>query len=277
MKNTLRRALRTFIQTIVGYIAVNICILDFSQSKEVIKSSFVGLIISAISAAVAAVMNLNDSQELGSGCMSMDYWVTKYLGSGIDYDFAYGVQCVDLVKHFIDKVLGIKPQSIGNAIEYYNKRNKSTYLTKNFTWINNTPEFIPQKGDICVFTSKSGNGHVSIATGKGTVNYFYSYDQNYPHGDHEPMTEVKHTYDRFLGVLRPKDQSNINVLKVTYFKKCNSKYNSIVDALESIGANSSYKYRKSIASINSIKNYTGTSNQNQAMLTLLKNGTLIKP
>lgn len=141
--------------------------------------------------------------------ISMNKWVEKNLGKGIDYDGAYGVQCVDLAKHFIKNVLGIEPHSIGNAIEYYRKRESSKYLTTNFNWISNTPDFVPQKGDLCVFTSKSGHGHISVATGEGTTSYFYSYDQNYPSGKHEPMTKIKHTYASFLGVLRPKNQKNI--------------------------------------------------------------------
>jgi hypothetical protein len=141
--------------------------------------------------------------------MKFDNWVKENLGKGIDYDGAYGVQCVDLIKHFVKNVLGVEPQSIGNAIEYYNKRSTSSYLTDNFKWIDNTKEFVPQKGDICVFTSSSGIGHVSVATGEGTTSYFYSYDQNYPTGNHEPMTKIKHTYSSFLGVLRPKNQDNI--------------------------------------------------------------------
>jgi hypothetical protein len=141
--------------------------------------------------------------------MKMNDWVKKYLGTGIDYDGAYGVQCVDLAKHFIKNVLGVEPESIGNAIEYYNKRKTSSYLTDNFKWIDNTDTFVPAKGDLCVFTSKSGNGHISVASGEGTTSYFYSYDQNYPTGNHEPMTKIKHTYSSFLGVLRPKNQTNI--------------------------------------------------------------------
>lgn len=141
--------------------------------------------------------------------ISMDKWVKANLGKGIDYDGAYGVQCVDLAKHFIKNVLGVEPQSIGNAIEYYNKRKSSKYLTTNFNWISNTPDFVPRKGDLCVFTSKSGHGHISVATGEGTTSYFYSYDQNYPSAKHEPMTKIKHTYASFLGVLRPKNQKDI--------------------------------------------------------------------
>lgn len=63
----------------------------------------------------------------------------------------------------------------------------------------------------------------------------------------------------------------------SYFKKCDSKYTSIVDALGSIGANSGYSYRAKIASANSIKGYVGTAQQNIALLALLKKGKLIKP
>lgn len=141
--------------------------------------------------------------------MTMNEWVSKNLGKGIDYDGVYDVQCVDLIKSFVKDVLGVEPQSIGNAIEYYNKRNTSPYLKNNFKWIDYKKGFVPDKGDICVFTTKSGKGHVSIATGEGNTNYFYSYDQNYPSGKNEPMAKVKHTYGSLLGVLRPKEQKSI--------------------------------------------------------------------
>lgn len=63
---------------------------------------------------------------------------------------------------------------------------------------------------------------------------------------------------------------------VVYYPKCASKYSSIVDALKSIGVDSSYSNRKSIAQINGISNYTGTASQNNTLLNLLKQGRLIK-
>lgn len=201
--------------------------------------------------------------------ITFEKWVNNNLGKGIDFDGAYGVQCVDLAKHYIKNVLGVTPQSIGNAIEYYNKRNSSKYLIDNFTWISNTPEFVPQKGDLCVFTSKSGNGHISVANGEGTTSYFYSYDQNYPSAKHEPMTLIKHSYKSFLGVLRPKQ-------RLSYYKKYNGNSLSIVDALDSLKIDSTYSNRKKIASKNNIKDYKGTVSQNEKMLTLLKQGKLIK-
>jgi hypothetical protein len=65
--------------------------------------------------------------------------------------------------------------------------------------------------------------------------------------------------------------------KVYYFNKCNDKYTSIVDALKSLGFNSSFSYRKQIAAVNGIKAYIGTAKQNTTLLTLLKQGKLIKP
>ena len=142
--------------------------------------------------------------------MTFDKWVKDNIGKSIDYDKVYGVQCVDLVKHYIKNVLEVEPESIGNAIEYYNKRKTSKYLTKNFIWIDNTPLFVTKRGDIGVFKSKTGHGHICICTGDGNTKEFYSYDQNYPNAKHEPMTLIKHNYTNFLGVLRPINQKNIS-------------------------------------------------------------------
>jgi hypothetical protein len=62
-KETFKRLSRTFIQTALGYILVNIAYVDFSDGKETIKSAMIGLGISAISAAIAAVMNLTNESE----------------------------------------------------------------------------------------------------------------------------------------------------------------------------------------------------------------------
>lgn len=62
-----------------------------------------------------------------------------------------------------------------------------------------------------------------------------------------------------------------------YFNKYNGNSSSIVDALKSINESYSYEYRSKIASANNIKNYAGTSVQNNQLLKLLKTGKLIKP
>ncbi len=63
----------------------------------------------------------------------------------------------------------------------------------------------------------------------------------------------------------------------TYFPACNSSYSSIVDALKSIGVDSSYNNRATIAAKNGITGYSGTAAQNNQLLSLLKSGKLINP
>lgn len=62
-----------------------------------------------------------------------------------------------------------------------------------------------------------------------------------------------------------------------YFKKYAGDTTSIVTALKSIGATSTFDYRSKIAKANSITAYSGTAAQNTKMLNLLKQGKLIKP
>ena len=52
-KQTLNRALRTFIQTAIGYAAINIVAIDFSASKQVLKSALIGLGVASVSAGIS--------------------------------------------------------------------------------------------------------------------------------------------------------------------------------------------------------------------------------
>ena len=62
-----------------------------------------------------------------------------------------------------------------------------------------------------------------------------------------------------------------------YFKRYEGDTVSIVMALKSIGAESSYAYRRRVAAKNDIKDYSGTARQNLYMLSLLKKGELLLP
>lgn len=64
--------------------------------------------------------------------------------------------------------------------------------------------------------------------------------------------------------------------KIVYYPKYKGKSKSLVDALKSLGINSSKSNRKKVASLNGIKNYSGTASQNTKLLNLLKRGKLIK-
>ncbi len=81
-------------------------------------------------------------------------------------------------------------------------------------------------------------------------------------------------------------QSKVNALMkgntsseptVKYFAKYTGSSGSIVTALKAIGENSSYSYRRTVAKKNGFSDYGGTAKQNTALLSLLKQGKLIKP
>lgn len=60
MKTWIKRSYRTFLQTAIGYIAVNVATLDFTEDGAVLKSAIIGLGVSAVAAGIAAVMNMKE-------------------------------------------------------------------------------------------------------------------------------------------------------------------------------------------------------------------------
>lgn len=59
MKTWMKRAIRTFVQAAVGYIAVALPAIDF-ENTSALKTALIGLGVSAVSAGLSAVMNLKE-------------------------------------------------------------------------------------------------------------------------------------------------------------------------------------------------------------------------
>ena len=153
--------------------------------------------------------------------MTYQEFVDKHIGKFWDYDGYYGVQCCDLTNYYFAEVFGIPNADLfrfANACNYYSDFNSfSGTIQKKFKRIENTPEFVPKKGDVVVWGAElnsKGLGHIAIATGEGDTNYFYSYDQNWT-GNNDKMTKIKHNYNCVSGVLRPIDQTKITDGKTT--------------------------------------------------------------
>ena len=130
--------------------------------------------------------------------MKIEDFFNKYNGKGIDNDGAYGFQCMDLYNQYQEEVMGVKAKGANYAYLVWD-----SYDKENFDRIVNTPSFVPKLGDVAVWTKgKIPYGHVSICTGKGDINKFESFDQNW----NKPYcTYEEHDYfNGFLGVLRPK-------------------------------------------------------------------------
>ncbi|MBR3150107.1 MAG: hypothetical protein IKF64_08050 [Eubacterium sp.] len=63
-KNTLIRALRTFLQSALSYMLVNLAASDLTGDKDTVKTVILGLLISSVAAGLAAAMNLEKGDTL---------------------------------------------------------------------------------------------------------------------------------------------------------------------------------------------------------------------
>lgn len=149
--------------------------------------------------------------------MNFTDFFNEYNGKSVEKEDASNLdQCFDLAFAWCD-ALQIPRDAIRhlNAFQIYTD---ATDITRQyFDLIENTPEAVPQVGDIVVFSTVVGPaGHVSIANGIGDTNSFQSFDQNWDtardnHGT-DPVTGllipyshlVTHTYNGVLGWLRSK-------------------------------------------------------------------------
>ena len=140
-------------------------------------------------------------------------WTYAQEGKFLDCDGAYGAQCVDLIQYYYS-YLGQGGYARGNGYDYV-----SNPLPNGWIRIKNTPEFIPQPGDIAVWGKELSQwGHVAIILSANSHS-FVSMDQNWPRNS--PCKQVTHNYNNFWGVIRPKfnmkpSYSNISTYKSVY-------------------------------------------------------------
>jgi hypothetical protein len=137
--------------------------------------------------------------------MTYQEFLDLHSGHYVDYDHAYGYQCVDLMRQYIKDVLGLDPYAVlpaaPGAKQIFQRYNTSYPFKK----IYNTREAIPKNGDIMFWGWYWGvtgiNGHVAICVGDGAGQWnFVSFDQNWPTGTacHRQL----HSYKGVMGWLR---------------------------------------------------------------------------
>lgn len=133
--------------------------------------------------------------------MTLDDFVKNYEGKQVDYDKAFGSQCVDLFRQYSKEVLFIKEHTgaVEGAKDLFNNLYTMPLMTKYFQKV-----YTPHKGDIVVFGESSTNkyGHVAIvlyATNKSIV-VFEQDGFNQSKGAYINIWD----YERVLGFLRRK-------------------------------------------------------------------------
>jgi hypothetical protein len=111
--------------------------------------------------------------------ITYDDFKAKYTGKLVDANGnvpgqgAYG-QCVDITNLYIKEVLGL-PIVLGtNAVDFPKK-----CLSPNYEYILNTPTAVPIQGDIMIYKSPDGIGHIDIFD-NGNTSKFVAFSQNWP-------------------------------------------------------------------------------------------------
>lgn len=145
----------------------------------------------------------------------------KYNGIGVNFDQAYGNQCVDLIEQYNKEVVGAPRLGIALAKDLWTNYPQQYYdrIANDI----NDPNSYPHLGDIIVFDYGSA-GHVDICK---SANYYsiIGFDQNWPlQGYYDKNGNFigtgschlqAHNYisDKVLGWLRPKSQDPLTQIK----------------------------------------------------------------
>lgn len=108
----------------------------------------------------------------------------------------------DLVSDFLKEVAEITPVCVEFKKNYFIRFEHFEQMTEHFVKIPNSAEFIPQRGDLCVWGSGvcNGKGAAFLATGKGNAKHFYCFETN----KHGKMNIKRCNYKYFLGAIRVK-------------------------------------------------------------------------
>lgn len=127
--------------------------------------------------------NLLKNETVMAATINKDTWsqvdgvkyLQNHIGVGVDFDGKYGYQCMDLAIDYMYKLSNGNVRLFGNA--YQAKNNNLGNYAKVY---NNTPDFLPQPGDIVVWYPRwwnSNYGHIGIIK-EANLNKFTSLEQN---------------------------------------------------------------------------------------------------
>lgn len=129
--------------------------------------------------------------------MTIQNFINKYQGKFVsDPVGLWKGQCVSLVKMWLKE--NNWPMLRGNAIDWVKNGDG-----KNYTYIINTPTFVPKPGDMAIF-HVGQYGHIGIVV-NATVKSMSVFNQNWPHGrtiDPAQITVFDYKNPSCVGFLR---------------------------------------------------------------------------
>lgn len=134
--------------------------------------------------------------------MDLIEFVNKYHGKKVDFDGAYGVQCVDLFRQYCKDVLRAgHTGAVDGAKDLFLKYEDLPAECKYFDRISG---ITPRTGDVCVWGATSTNkyGHVAVCLGMDeNTEYAIVFEQD---GFKQDGAKIAaRSLENLLGVLRP--------------------------------------------------------------------------
>ena len=124
--------------------------------------------------------------------MTLLEFVNKHIGTKVDYDKAYGAQCVDLYRQYTKDVIGIEQTPpVEGAKDIFYKHGKYTRAFDGF-----------KQGDVLIWDATAGNkyGHVAILLDNFDDENFIVFEQD---GFKQDGAHIRvRSRDNLLGGLR---------------------------------------------------------------------------
>ena len=114
-------------------------------------------------------------------------------------------QCVQFIRWILIHYLNLPNWgSVEGAADFWTQYGKDPAINKYWDRIPNTPSFLPQEGDICIWNKNKGGGYGHIAFVYGsdqTLRYFHGIESNW-----KPLkvSVVQHNYNDVIGFFRLK-------------------------------------------------------------------------
>lgn len=120
----------------------------------------------------------------------------SYIGRRIDFDGAYGNQCVDLVNQYA-RDNGLPTFTGGAAADMFGQSPSA------YTWVKNTPSGVTPAGAVVIWGRQIGPwGHIAVARAGSDTNILRTVDQNWNY--HPYVEPVDHNYNGVIGWGIPK-------------------------------------------------------------------------
>lgn len=138
--------------------------------------------------------------------MKLDEFINKYINTKVDFDLAYGAQCVDLFRQYCKDVLNIPHTgscaTTGGAIDLYCDWEKMPLEKKYFKKISAKACNTLKVGDVVIWDKTSTNqyGHVAILISKVDDKTILVFEQNGIKQNGAKL--VLRAMENMLGVLR---------------------------------------------------------------------------